>query len=200
MCRSRRTLKNAVASDWDDIGVQFSIGRRTLLVATRRLKDGVPSRNVTRQQLLTISNGNLSAKVFGENFFWRPSGKKKAQSPSFSLKRYKPPTRIFPSQLMGKTYLYWQRNFTIYLRLNSWSFLLFRGSELKVPILAFTYLYQGEGVGEAPAFLRWNKTNAWLVTALLFTVTFTPWWVPPCTDTYQHISVQRSPHIPPVNT
>lgn len=73
-----------------------------MLVATRRLKDGVPSRNVTRQQLLTISNGNLSAKVFGENFFWRPSGKKKAPSPSFSLKRYKPPTRIFPSQLMGK--------------------------------------------------------------------------------------------------
>ena len=39
------TLKNELASDCDDIGVQLSMGRRTLLAATRRLIDGVPSEN-----------------------------------------------------------------------------------------------------------------------------------------------------------
>lgn len=38
-----RTLKKALASDCDEIGVQFNIGRRTLLAATRRLNDGLPS-------------------------------------------------------------------------------------------------------------------------------------------------------------
>lgn len=39
------TLKNKLASDCDDIGVQLSMGRRTLLAATLRLIDGVPSEN-----------------------------------------------------------------------------------------------------------------------------------------------------------
>ena len=39
------TLKNELASFGDAIGVQLSIGRRTLFVATRRLKDWVPSEN-----------------------------------------------------------------------------------------------------------------------------------------------------------
>lgn len=38
-----RTLKNALASDCDEMGVQFNIGSRTLLAATRRLNDGLPS-------------------------------------------------------------------------------------------------------------------------------------------------------------
>jgi len=38
-----RTLKKALASDCDEMGVQFNIGRRTLLAATRRLNDGLPS-------------------------------------------------------------------------------------------------------------------------------------------------------------
>jgi len=39
----RCTLKKALASDCDEMGVQFNIGRRTLLAATRRLNDGLPS-------------------------------------------------------------------------------------------------------------------------------------------------------------
>ena len=38
-----RTLKKALASDCDEMGVQFNIGRRTLLPATRRLNDRLPS-------------------------------------------------------------------------------------------------------------------------------------------------------------
>ena len=38
-----RTLKNALASECDEMGVQFNIGSRTLLAATRRLNDGLPS-------------------------------------------------------------------------------------------------------------------------------------------------------------
>ena len=56
------TLKNELASDCDAIGVQFSIGRRTLLAATLLLIDGVPSEN---------TNIYPMSKWFSRNYIWQ---------------------------------------------------------------------------------------------------------------------------------
>ena len=68
LCTVRRTGKNALASDCDDMGVQLSIGRRTLLAATRRLKDGVPSENKKEDGLPLLTTRNLRHESDLDNF------------------------------------------------------------------------------------------------------------------------------------